>query len=347
MHDSLLSRFRGAFLGVLLGEMVGVHSLPPQHSRWTGQKFFQGQFGKGWGRAARSNHAVRLMLAQTAALIGSEEHSARSSEPESSNDLRELASVEYPENWTSAPIDRAGEMMLATLPLALFYHDQPLRYRMALQAINRPAANRLTNEAMSASTLAATTVIGQAVSLILRERFTQFELIPQVVKDLDLWDSSPELAQDLMQMQGWLEQRSALANVVRHAKQMATRSTANPASLVAVSALYSFLSTPDDFRLSLLRSTQLHSSILLPTLTGAISGLYNGISGLPVFWRQQVWTGEVAELNQRWGIASEAEVEHFADRLLACWSGANDPMAWLQQPQFNRITAAPRAIRPD
>jgi hypothetical protein len=349
MHDSLLSRFRGAFLGALLGEALGVHVLPYQQPQSGWQQLTRGRFDKELGQPTCVNRGVKLMLTQTLMLIGDQAHVTRSAEQ---SDLNELSSAKYSENRTSAVVDAVGESLLARLPLALFYHDQPLRYRAALQAISPLAGDGATRQATGSlaipdSTLAAE-VVGQVVSLILRERFTRLELIPQVLKDLDLQDSSPELAHDLMQMQSWLERPCTLADVARYAKQMATRSgTPAQASLTVVLVLYSFLATPDDFRLSVLRSVQLHSSVLLPTLTGVISGLYNGLSGLPIAWRQQVESSRVADLYERWGITSKAEVEHIADRLLACWSGASEPAVWLQQPGFNRITAAPRTIRPD
>lgn len=347
MRDSLLSRFRGAFLGALLGEVMGTDALSHQHPRLVWQQM-QGQFGRGLSSAARTRSGIERMLSQTSALIGSEGNSTSNSGQRFSTESVVLEHQENrPDSPFNSPVD-AGELVLTTLPLALFYHDQPSHYRTALQVMSQQSAGNESMEPIADSTWAAITVIGHAVSLMLRERFIRLELIPQILKDLDLQESCPDLAHQLVEVQAWIEQASDLANIARYAKQRAVSSTASEqATLATILALYSFLSTPDDFRLSLLRSAQLHSSILLPTLTGAISGLYNGVSSLPVGWRQQVWSGEIAELSQRWGIAGEAEVEQFADRLLACWSGAADPLIWLQQPQFNRITAAPRAIRPD
>lgn len=332
MRDSLHSRFRGAFLGGLLGEAIGVYALSHQPSRLAWQQIFQGRLGK--LSSANPNRAIKLMFAQTAALVGTDQLSAKSTATQTeSND-----SIYTPNDPTPE------ELILSTLPLALFYHDQPVLYRTALQTSGQPTATNKT-----ASSITAAALIGQAISLILRERFVRLELIPQLLKDLDLEEACPDLANQLHQIQTWVEQSTDLAGVARHVnhiKQGSAGSAVDSACLAVALALYGFLCTPDDFRLSLLRASQLDSSILLPTLTGTLSGLYNGVTGLPNAWRQQVWLGE-AEALQRWGVASEAEVEEFADRLLAGWAGATDPIVWLQQPQFNRITAAPRAIRAD
>lgn len=329
MRDSLTSRFRGAFLGALLGEAIGVCASSQQHSRLALQQIFQGRLGK--LNFAYPNCGIKLMFAQTSALTSPDQPSAQSTATQTKSGDSILTFNEVtPE-----------ELILSALPLALFYHDQPLLYRTALQTIGQPIATH-----KMAALITAATVIGQTISLILRERFVRLELIPQLLKDLDLEESSPDLASQLYQIQAWIEQSTTLAGVARQIKQATSSAALDPASLAVTLSLYSFLYTPDDFRLSVVRAAQLQSSILLPALTGALSGVYNGVTGLPSAWRQQIWSSE-AEVLQRWGVASEAKVEEFTDSLLACWAGAINPDVWLQQPQFNRVTAAPRAIRPD
>ena len=100
-------------------------------------------------------------------------------------------------------------------------------------------------------------------------------------------------------------------------------------------ALYSFLSTPEDFRLSvvLARRTDSHRQ-LTGAIAGALSGAYNGIAGIPLSWQmcaRQTDTGR--------GLVSEPlPVEPFslspippptasvsllplASRLFAAWAG--------------------------
>lgn len=331
MRDSLLSRFRGALLGVLLGEAIGTHT-SPQPSRWVWQQIIQGQFN-GSLKATRLDSAAKPILAQVSALICPDQYPTQATEPLSHHPI--AAGVE--------PDVPGTEALLLTLPLALLYHDQPVLYRTVLGT----AINQQATEVMMAAT-----VVGHTISLILRERFVRSELIPQLLQDLDLYKLHPALTDQLIQVQSWIEEPTDLASVIRSVKHGSNiPASATPETMAVTLALYSFLCTPDDFRLSLLRSAQLPSvltsTLLTSMLTGAISGVYNGLLGLPIAWRQQIWLGEVDELIQRWGVASEVEVEQLADCLLACWSGAIDPIQWLQQPQFNRITAAPRAIRFD
>ncbi len=221
------------------------------------------------------------------------------------------------------------------LPVALLYHDQPQQMQQILRtADSSPEAETEANAAVGL-------VLGQTISLILRERFAAELLIPQVIRDLDLSLDLP-LVQALLQAQSWLTQPADLAAV------MQTLKAAEPADLTLAVSLYSFLSSPEHFQISLLRLCrifQLFPSHLAadPALAGAslgaVSGIYNGLGGIPNDAR--IWP-QPSSAND-W----QMKLSQRADWLLRQWSGVSanvNAEQWLEPPHASLI-AAPRVIR--
>jgi hypothetical protein len=353
MHDSLLSRFRGAYLGALLGALLGA-SLGEQNGAWIQIKkpdidLSQSElnpFGKAasWGQQ---------LLSQTAVLTGTNLSNPDLSNPDLSSSK---LSNPNPLNPTQPNSDRqAGQISPTLLPLALLHHDQPQTLQQVLQQFGSVDANRML-EAV---------VLGQVFSLILRERFASQSLIPQVIRDLDLSTDLP-MTTLLSEVQTWLEQSADLATVTH---TVAQKLKLVPLADLSISLLlYSFLSTPNHFQLSLLRLLKIVSDLpnaslghslspsLDPSLSatlGAMSGLYNGLLGLPLGWRQQFWANEFWA-NEFWAnesqvsshqreITSEQGLFQQTDRLLALWSG--DLTSSTLRHSYSNITAAPRVIR--
>lgn len=315
MRDTLLSRFRGAFLGTLLGEVVGT-TMPIYRFQSAWQMGERGRF-RPLPAAGQLHSHSKLMLAQAEALI---------------QPALEQPSATQLSDSGFQPAQMA-KLAITAIPIALLHHDQPATLHTALQTALKPAA-------VSSETMIGVSVVGQTLSLLLRERLVPHQLIPQLLSDLDL--PNIPLVQQLLQVQTWVEQSTGLATIAAWVKRLSATSPALD-SLPIVLALYAFLSTPNDFRLSLLRLARLLAQRSVPqpdqdaltcTLAGTVSGLYNGWVGVPLAWRQQ-----------HWDIASEHDLLQVADRLLAVWSGATQPALWVQQPQFANITAAPRVIR--
>ena len=227
------------------------------------------------------------------------------------------------------------------LPIALLYHDQPAQLQQRLRAAyassmpeDEPESEPESQPESEPEGFGLAAVIGQTISLILRERFIALKLIPQVIRDLDLPLHLP-LVQELLQVQSWLTQPADLAVVAQ--------GLADSPDLGGM-ALYSFLSSPDDFQISLLRlhrlipaSSSQADLALAGAILGAVSGLYGGLLGLPAIWQNR----------QQDALLESAEPGLFrqADLLLASWSGASDASfeQWLQQPHAS-LTAAPRVI---
>lgn len=309
MHDTLLSRFRGAFLGAFLGEAIAARKLAQQIK----------PLPLSLAQLKWSN----LLLRQTDRLL-------------ISKNLERLVNSIAADAQTGA-MQTGAELAIATLPMALFCHDQPAELRAVLRQL--AVIPGLSSEAID---MAA--AVGHAVSLLLRERFSS-DLISQIMQDLDLPADAAWL-EPLVQVQTWIEQPTDLATLAQWSRLPAT---AAQSSLPLALMLYSFLSTPEDFRLSLLRLTYLapsESAHITHTLAGALSGLYNGLAGLPLAWRQQ-WALAADSLSNTTSVAetiSEADLWQRTDRLLALWSGVIEPTDWTKQPHAS-LTAAPRVIR--
>lgn len=339
MRDTLLSQFRGAFLGALIGESIGTSQLNQRPSgAWHKAEHSRLQPVPA---ASQSHCHSRLMFAQTEVLL---QAVLGASTPVRQRVEASVQSEVQPSNAMSSPTQMAA-LAIATIPIALFYHDQPATLHQALQAALQPVA-------VSSESLFGVTVVGQTLSLLLREQQVPQQLIPQLIADLDLPDSP--LVHQLRQVQTWIEQPVELTAISRWVKVLTATSPETLDSLPIALGLYSFLSTPEDFRLSLSRLAQLFVDQLTPgaeqavlacTLAGTVSGLYNGWIGIPLTWRQLLWRSPVSKFTQRWGSVSESDLLQYADQLLAAWSGVAHPTDWEQQPQFTSITAAPRVIR--
>ena len=275
MRDSLTNRFRGAFLGMWLGETA----IRP------------------------ADWSLQTLAATDRWLAG-----------------RGLEQGAEPALARRTPFDLPPELLL----IALLHHDQPQQMHQTLCAI--PDAAEQPFELAAA--------VAQTLSLILRERFVASELIPQLIRDLELRSDLP-LVQALLQVQSWLAQPD-LAAV--QSQVAGADFGASPGIAAVALPLYSFLSSPDHFQLSLMRLRRLMrlapsaSAAPAAAILGAISGLFGGLLGLPLQDGRQ--SGPPAE---------EFGLFQRADHLLICWSGAGS-QHW-QQPPYASLVAAPRIIR--
>ncbi|HEY9906148.1 MAG TPA: ADP-ribosylglycohydrolase family protein [Thermosynechococcaceae cyanobacterium] len=300
MRYSLLSRFQGALVGMELGEALegsckegrstsiaspvartSLSTWPPRRLSCSEQQ--------GWGKVA---------VAIGENILQSDGRSLH---------LEPLASVP-----TTAATE-AG-LILASLPIVLFLHDDEMRLRQVL--------SRMLNSGNLGGALAISFAIAQA----LRENLEPLKLIPQAIAFLELLSSVPAypgLVQQLAQVQTALEQNISLHSIVTDLEP------GSPADRAVALAFYCFLSSPEDLRLSLLRSTQVAPTQSLSALTGAMSGAYNSTSSLPLTWRDQ---GEVQ--------ADSMALHQLGARLWTLWAGA------LSSDLANTVAiAAPDVIR--
>ncbi|MBF2003513.1 MAG: ADP-ribosylglycohydrolase family protein [Synechococcales cyanobacterium M58_A2018_015] len=335
LPPSLLSRFRGAVLGSFLGEAVGI-SL--SRGLATGSSAFRSSslYPSGEPHRSEATHEasawVKLQHQLLQQLIAS---AAMSATP-----ARQPILLQLPADANSHT-SLLAELALMTLPVALLYHDQPQQMHFYLEQAITAAA---LSANVSPVAVIGARVVGQCLSLMLRQRFETTQLIPQLLRDLD-WESAhlpqpfppPQavLVEQLAQVQDWLTERIH-PPLSQLAAALVCRSEVPPAldpAPIAL-ALFSFLSTPEAFAVTVRRATQLGvQSRITASLAGALGGAYSGLAGIPLPWRR-IGAGSL-----------EAELMQSADELLAVWAGANQPSQWLQQPLALTVVAAPRAIR--
>ncbi|MDZ8189885.1 MAG: ADP-ribosylglycohydrolase family protein [Nostoc sp. ChiSLP02] len=241
----------------------------------------------------------------------------------------------------------AADVILAILPVTLFFHENPIKLRQNLLDILKIWDD---DPVVRDGTLA----VGYAIALALTEKLNPLTLIPQIISFLP--ETSASIPQKLLRIQNLLEQGAGLERV-----QGEFASKEKLSNAIAI-AFYCFLSTSEDFRLAVLRATHNGDVKLQPStrtsiqstgaIAGALSGAYNTTAGIPLHWR--VW------FSQRNTSASEAisfdRILELSDALVAVWSGLYDPVglqpsnSTQEESASSRVAllsvyAAPRVIR--
>jgi ADP-ribosylglycohydrolase len=230
--------------------------------------------------------------------------------------------LEIDANSSDAPTPGA---IVATLPIVLFSHEYKAKLRQNLEQVvsiwqDEP---ELRDGALA---------VGYAIAQCLREKLNRATLIPKTLAFLG--DFQTPLVQQLEQVQILLEENAGLE--LAHAQLCRN---AQPQSTPIALGFYCFLSTLEDFRLSIARAARSgYQPPITCAITGALSGAYNSTVGIPAGWRLS-WN------QPKWGITSDAQLFQLADNLLAVWSGVYDASTAIQVQQMSAV-AAPRVIQP-
>ncbi|WP_414567423.1 ADP-ribosylglycohydrolase family protein [Nostoc sp. CCY 9925] len=311
MRYSLISRFRGTLFGAFLGGSL------TSGGRIQPQKY--PDFG-------------RMAILGTESLIS----------------LGRLDLDDWIGRQQQASLDLAPtDIIIATLPVALFFHENPIKLRRNLLHVLKIWDD---DPVVRDGTLA----VGYAIALALTEKLDPLTLIPQTISFLE--ETPTSIPKKLLRIQNLLEQGAGLERVQAEfaGKEKLTNS-------IAI-AFYCFMSTLEDFRLAVLRASHNGDSKVQDAtglmahstgaITAALSGAYNTTVGIPLNWR--------ILLLQKNSPASELtsfdEMLELADALVAVWSGLynnvrQDPKE-LTEDEFaiSRVAllsvyAAPRVIR--
>jgi hypothetical protein len=315
MRYSLLSRFQGALLGSVVGEnlvRVGCQNHPSGGVSLTSPKLEEAQ--------THQQLSVWSQLATCGA--------------ESLIRCGRLKLEDWWLLWEKTPsslclnsVPSMSESAVATLPIALFFHEDEVKLRQQL----------LTSQDLwqhQSEALEGVLAIAYAISLALTEQLDCATLIPRI--QLYLGTSQSPLIRQLEQVQMLLEKRAGLETTLTQLRREAQirGETLGRAHTSIALALYCFLSTPEDFRLAVSRAAlTCYQPQTTATLTGALAGAYNSIIGIPVSWR--LTANRISSGNQRLQLA---------DRLLEVWAGFYDVSASAQGKPL--AVAAPRVIQP-
>ncbi len=311
MRYSLVNRVRGIFLGALLGEILATQNVSD-----LGEIAILGSKSLiALGRLDTEDWLKRYQSYQKA-----------------SGDLET--------ETTGTAWGKWGKIILATLPVAIFFHEDPVKLKYNLrQLLQIWDANPVVID--------AALVLGYAIAKSLTETLDPFTLIPETIDFLG--ESKTSIPQKLVKVNNLLEQGSGLAQAQTEFSKQDKFS--NNIAL----AFYCFLSTLEDFRLTVLRakSNLREQNSWCCALTGALSGAYNSIEGIPINWQVVL-----SAFNQPvWGMSSGSVMLELADELVAVWSGAYNISLNIQELtkegcKINwelvplSVFAAPRVIRP-
>jgi len=196
--------------------------------------------------------------------------------------------------------------ILATLPVALFFHENPIKLRHNLLL----AAQIWENDPVVRDGILA---VGYAIAQSLTEKLTSISLISQTISFIG--ETSTDLPQQLLKVNNLLEDGAGLERV------QAEFSKEEKLSHSIGVAFYCFLSTIEDFRLSVLRALQnSHRSPEISAITGALSGAYNSAVGIPISWQVMLVQANSTEGQ----VSSSRRMVELADALVAVWSGVYD-----------------------
>jgi hypothetical protein len=333
MRYTVLNRFQGALLGAAIGEILGANCSDRnlanriESSPWlTVQDWgFQPLTASsvGWGSLAvkQLRHLLQPVPLQPVPLQPVPLPNAASL-PELEPSLSGLA--------------------IATLPIALFYHENPNQMQAQIRQAIAPW------QASAESTIGVL-LVGYTLSLILREQFSPTTLITDFIHYFDLPPTDPLIAS---------------LNSLR--SDLPLVPTVNSPVLLALAA---FLNTPDSYRLSLLQAAQLQiQPSVVCAIVGTLSGAYNGRAGLPLDWYSALQrrrspalpsdlTPESAStklfqgaeitppLFLLWEVESEKQLLESAHQLFVSWSGMYDLTQCAPFSTGSSVLAAPRVIR--
>lgn len=301
MNLSIVSRFRGALLGAVLGECLGIHcqSRPKSEQSWQTIELWAFQAPTISSAPGRSIPSLIERLTQL----------------ERQHQAFQNSELLNPQHF--------AEHIIELLPVLLLGFDHPAPTRMSdypWAELPEFAPHTLQVDGL---------ILHHVLSLVMRSCPPR-QLIPRVIDRLN-HPEVPNLEQitsQLWHIQTLVESGCVLASARQSFDDLnATHSHSDSSRLLMPIPLYGFLSTPDDPRLVLVRTAQLgHAPMLSCALAGAIAGAHAGVQAFPLAWRQQLSpTHRPSPLNALWNIASEAALFDLADQLAATWAGVYNP----------------------
>ncbi|MEH1924930.1 ADP-ribosylglycohydrolase family protein [Nostoc sp.] len=243
----------------------------------------------------------------------------------------------------AATDDTSIKIIIATLPVALFFHENPIKLRQnLLRVLNIWKDDPVVRD--------GTLAVAYAIALALTEKLDPLTLIPQTIAFIG--ETPTSIPKKLLRVQNLLAQGVGLS------RAQAEFAREEKLSNTIAMAFYCFLSTLEDFRLAVLQATYNNNSQVLDAtplsskatgaITGALSGAYNGISGIPVNWQVLLLQSNPPV----WGLTSFSQMLQLTDAFVAVWSGVYDltlnPRELAEEgceAVLLSVYAAPRVIR--
>ena len=218
--------------------------------------------------------------------------------------------------------------IIATLPIALFYHENEIKLHSSLQlALTAVGQDEPENRDIALA-------VGYAIAQALQAPLHPLEIISRTTTFVG---ASTILSQKLSLVKIFLEHNAGIETVATALEQH------HLSSSLAL-AFYCWLSSLEDFRLTIRRVMQNSPQPQITcAITGALSGAYNGTLGIPATLQQPLFLPP-ADLMSARSMTTQKEMLRLCDALVAVWSGVYD-----QANQASNLTggvaiAAPRVI---
>jgi ADP-ribosylglycohydrolase len=192
----------------------------------------------------------------------------------------------------------SAEAAIALLPVFLFFHEDFAKLRKNVENVTE----LWQNSPISTRDLLA---IGYTLSQALQERLDPRELIPQLLTATVGLPEGITHLQRLQKIDILIQQNVGLDEAVQTILTLSDTTTGDAAIALA---MYCFLSTASDFRISVLRASRTGYQVpIVAALAGMLSGAYNSTIGFPLEWRLPV--------------PHQSKISHISSQLLAQWSG--------------------------
>ncbi len=254
-----------------------------------------------------------------------------------------------------------SECAIAALPAVIFFHENRAKLREKLLLATEVGENLNTSECQTGAL-----AVGYPIARAIKERLNPATAISQTITYLKTENALTEL---LSHVQVLLERGADLETVAtqlyktakilgENSDDRATKAQANamvnPANFMPIAlAFYCFLSTPEDWRLSVVRAARCGiAGQLTCALTGALSGAYNGIAAIPVEWRQALSVAGVGARSTEgressfWGADRDGKIVELATQLFAVWAGVCSSDKGSEPSAQTPVVTAPYVIRP-
>lgn len=196
-----------------------------------------------------------------------------------------------------------ANVILANLPLGLFFHDNQIKLRENLLLSIKIDKHPILRDGV----LTLSYLIAQS----LNEKINPNTLVSEIISFIG--ETTTDLPKKLEIV------NNLIAENARYCELQNLLGKENNITNTIVEAFYCFASTREDFRLTCLRAIKnKHNSHACGAIAGAISGAYNSMGGIPITWHLELDEAKLAQ----WGLTSFYQMVKLADALVAVWSGA-------------------------
>ncbi|NEP46156.1 MAG: ADP-ribosylglycohydrolase family protein, partial [Okeania sp. SIO2H7] len=330
MKYSLLSQFKGALLGAVVGGFIG-QELSIAAGSFTESLSNSNSDRNSFQDLEKNPSRIgEIALISARSLIKCEGLELEDWQ-ESLKQWQNTQLVQYL-NW---------ETGIASIPVAMLYHEDEVKLR---EKFNQIAEVWQGNLDVKLNNLA----IGYTIALGLQEKLDPGIAIPKTI--FYLKEESP-LVELLTEVQSLLEKqvdlKTAIVRLSKKANEMKelSKEASTTAWLISLPlAFYCFLSTPENWQLAVLRAARIRQGPQICAIVGAISGAYNSMVGIPVEWRRIVDARIEKTSTMAKVAAREAEIIELAKSLWALWCGVYNPETMENQLNLVPAVAASNVI---